>query len=410
MRKIFTILAAALLSVATLQATTFTQEIDLSGFGAWDGADYDATTKTLTPGKAWNGGSQWFGEYDASEYIQIVFELASACAQPVAFSISYADGTADQKAVLAAGVTSATIDLTGSSIKSFAVQLNSETFEGVTIVLGRVCLVGTNIKKHSLVTLNETVTEIMNWNTGLGGGDLSCAHAGDQVIINLAHIEGGEYSSQLQFKSHDEYLESFPANVELANDVAQIRFTLTSSDAALVRVYGAWLTGYYISVSSIQLQRYAVLTDTTVTLASWSGGVDVPHANLPTLKAGDVLCMDLTEAQVDGQIFLQHSWTNFTNTYNHVFTQEDVESLPKTFQIELTQALIDDLGTDNLTLQGQYYTCVKSYIIEGSEEPGPTTAIDQPAEQRRGIKILRDGQLFITRDNKTYTLQGQLIK
>lgn len=410
MKKIFTILAATLLSVTALQAATITQEIDFSDFGAWEGASYNATTKTLTPGKAWNGGSKWFGEYDASGYVQIVCELAEACTQPVAFSISYADGTADQKAILAAGVTSATIDMTSTSLKSFAVQLSSETFNGVTIVLSRFYLVGTNVKKHSLVTLNDTPTTIGNWNTGLGGGDLSSAHGGDQVIINLTHEDHGEYKSQLQFKSNDEYLESFPANVELADDVKQVRFTLTNADAAKVRVKGAWITGYFITVSSVQLQRYAVLTDTTVTLANWSGGVDVPHANLPTLKAGDVLCLDLTEAQVDGQIYLQHSWNNFTNTYNHAFTQEDVESLPKTFRINLTQALIEDLGSDGLTIQGQYYTCVKSYIEEGSDEPGPATAIDQPTEQRRGIKIMRDGVMYIRRGETLYNMQGQIVK
>ena len=410
MKKIFTILAAALLSVTALQAATITQEIDLSDFGAWEGGSYDSETKTLTPGKAWNGGSKWFGEYNAAEYIQIVLELVQTSTQPVAFSISYADGTADQKAILAAGATSATIDLTGEILKSFAVQLSSEAFEDVTIVLSRVYLVKTNIKKHSLVTLNETVTNIGNWNTGLGGGDLSIAHAGDQLIINLTHIDGGEYSSQLQFKSNDEYLESFPANMELANDVEQVRFTLTSADAAKVRVYGAWITGYYISVSSVQLQKYAVLTDTTVTLASWSGGVDVPHANIPTLKAGDVLCMDVTEATEGGQIYLQHGWVNFTTTYNHVFTADDVAALPKTFEIELTQALINDLGSDGLTLQGEYYTCVKSYIIEGSKTPDPSTAIDNTNVETKAVKFVKNGQLFIIRDNKTYTLQGQLVK
>ena len=411
-KKIFTFIAAALLSVTALQAATITQEIDITGFGPWDGATYNTETKTLNPGKAWNGGSQWFGEgenaYDASGYIQIVLELAEASTQPVAFSISYADGTADQKTVLAAGVTSGTIDLTGKLIKSFAVQLNSNTFDDVTIVLSRVYLVGTNVKKHSLVTLNSTPTKVENWDTGLGGGDLSIAHAGDQVIINLTHVDGGEYSSQLQFKSNDEYLESFPANVELADDVDQIRFTLTCADAAKVRVHGAWITGYYISVTSVQLQRYAVLTDTTVTLADWNGGVDVPHANLPTLKAGDVLCLDVTAATEGGQIYLQHGWANFTATYNHVFTADDVAALPKTFKFELTQALINDLGSDGLTIQGENYTCVKSYIEEGEE--GPTTAIDQATGEQKATKVLRNGQILIIRDNQTYTLQGQLIK
>ena len=196
----------------------------------------------------------------------------------------------------------------------------------------------------------------------------------------------------------------------MANDVEQVRFTLTSADAAKVRANGAWITGYYISVTSVQLQRYAVLTDTTITLADWSGGVDVPHANLPTLTAGDVLCLDVTAATEGGQIFLQHSWDNFTTTYNHVFTAEDVAALPKTFEIELTQALIDELGTGGLTIQGQYYTCVMSYIIEGSVIPGPTTAIDNTNEDAKAVKFFKDGQLFIIRDDKTYTLQGQLIK
>lgn len=41
---------------------------------------------------------------------------------------------------------------------------------------------------------------------------------------------------------------------------------------------------------------------------------------------------------------------------------------------------------------------------------GGTTAIDNTNADSKAVKLIRDGQVFILRDNKTYTLQGQLIK
>lgn len=420
MKKIFTIIAAMMLSLTAAFAVelTVTQELDLTGFGAWEGGSYDAETKTLTPGKAWNGGNKWFGSYDASGYNQIVFELAEACSQPVVFNVYYADETYKQKKVIAAGETFGQIELNSTSIKDIHIALNSATFEGVTIKFDRLYLVGTRIKKTSLVTLNDTETEIANWDQGIGfGGDVfNAVHAGDQMIFNFTHKDGGEWDSQIGASyNNGKYLESLPGNVNLDNNDTQLRFTLTTNDVDSLRKYGLWVGGYYITISSIQLQKFAVIMDVENSFAAdWSSGAfQVADADMPTLEDGDSLCVEVKTAVAGGQIMLQHTtdkeWTNFSPEFQHVFSAEDVAAMPKTIYLKFTTARITDLGSYKLCVNGNNFTLTKAYIIKGTPSADPTAIDEVSQSQCQCQKLIKNGQLFIIRDDKTYTIQGQRV-
>ena len=366
-KKIFLFIGAMLLAV-TANAGTITQDLDLSALAAGDNAEYNTASHVITPNAAWVGAGHWYGSYDVSDYSQIVIELASACAQPVSLSISYADGSADQQIILAAGATSGTIELNGSSLSNIWVALYSATYDEVTIALSRIYLKGTN-GKQSIITLNDTETEIGNWDTGLavGSSTFADAHAGDQVIINF--VTATAAYNQVQVMSNGETLDSYNPNIAtVAATVTQVRFTLTTADLTKVQANGIYIGGYYVTIKNVQLRKHAIFYTTLTTLGNWSGGVNVANANLPAMEDGNLLCFHVTAASVDGQVYLQHDWADFTYTTprNYVFTSEDVAALPKTFSIPVTHALLHQLGSQGLTINGQNFTFDEVFVAEGT--------------------------------------------
>ena len=72
------------------------------------------------------------------------------------------------------------------------------------------------------------------------------------------------------------------------------------------------------------------------------------------------------------------------------------------------------LTEENVTaLQGGVKLCGDGVTVTKlvlKKYKGGTTAIDNTNADSKAVKLIRDGQVFILRDNKTYTLQGQLIK
>ena len=136
---------------------------------------------------------------------------------------------------------------------------------------------------------------------------------------------------------------------------------------------------------------------------------------MPTLEDGDSLCVEVKTAVAGGQIMLQHTtaqdWSNFSPEFQHVFSAEDVAAMPKTFYMKFTTARITELGSYKLCVNGNNFTLTKVYIIKGTPDQGGTVALDQVSQgQGQSQKLIKDGQLFILRDGKTYTLQGQLVK
>lgn len=367
MRKIFLFISVTLLSVA-MQATSFTTDLDLTEFSAGENVTYNAETKVITPNVAWGGAGHWYGTYDASEYTQIVLELASACTQPISFTVSFTDYTPDQQIIIAAGSTTGTIELNGSTISNVWVALYSETYADVTIALSRIYLKGTK-GKQSTVTLNSTETSISNFDRGLAIGtyEFSDVHIGDQVIINFETTTAAYH--QIQVISNGETLESFNPNIaDVSESATQIRFTLTTADVAKVKAYGIYIGGYYVTIKSVQLRKHAIFYTTSTTIGSWSGGVNISYTNLPEMEDGNLLCFHVTAADVDGQIYLQHDWNDFSYTTprNYVFTSEDVAALPKTFSISVTHAMLHQLGSQGLTVNGQNFTFDEVFVAEGT--------------------------------------------
>jgi len=84
----------------------------------------------------------------------------------------------------------------------------------------------------------------------------------------------------------------------------------------------------------------------------------------------------------------------------------DVTEFPYDGALTLTAAHVAALQ-GGFTLGGTGVTITKLVL---KKFKGGTTAVDNTNADSKAVKLIRDGQVFILRDNKTYTLQGQLIK
>ena len=58
--------------------------------------------------------------------------------------------------------------------------------------------------------------------------------------------------------------------------------------------------------------------------------------------------------------------------------------------------------------ENDYYSFIK--VTYPASTPGPSTAIDNANVNANAVKFLRDGQLLIERDGKTYNAQGAQVR
>ena len=65
-------------------------------------------------------------------------------------------------------------------------------------------------------------------------------------------------------------------------------------------------------------------------------------------------------------------------------------------------------ATYNATEDGDYRTTVVSYAL--TVKSGSGTSLDNPTDEIKAVKFLENGQLFIRRGEKVYTITGELVK
>ena len=134
------------------------------------------------------------------------------------------------------------------------------------------------------------------------------------------------------------------------------------------------------------------------------------NAIVPTLKEGNVIRAYISSiaAWQTPQFSVQYKdgtdwdqWKDLTYKAAHGILSVTIPS-------DAVGTLLHDRG---IVISGIYYYINRVAIYAPK---GGTTAIETPSLVGEGrgeaAKILRNGQLFIIRDDKTYTLQGQLIK
>ena len=350
MRKIFSIFSAVLVSLA-LQATRFKANLDLSVLSNNDAevATYDADTKVITPKQAWAGVGHWYGSYDVSQYTQIVIKLANACSQPVQLSISHEGGEiADQAIIVPAGSTMGRLDLNSPSISNIWIALYSTSI--ANIELDSIYLEGT-YGDEEVIPLNSTETSIENYNTGVGAASdlFANVHAGDQVIVNFEHKEGGEYDSQVNITINGEALDYYGGAKSFGATTKQVRVTLTATDVAKAKLHGIYVNGYYVTIKSVQLRKFSTLLTEETTL-DWTG--QLYEASLFSgLTVGDVLYAKVSEiGELDSypQLYFDANWTSFAPATHYFFNDQT----PKTVSYTVTESMLSLIQSEGLRVRG----------------------------------------------------------
>ncbi len=363
MRKLFSILSVALLAL-NLNASQFTQEMSLEGFSVGDDANYNAGTKVLTPTAAWGGGQIWLESYDASQYTQLVLELASPCTQNVKFSVYYTAGdeTASQETILSAGATKATIELNGATIEKIFVSLYSETYADVTIAISRIYLVGTN-GKQSVVTIKDEEKATGDWANGmsLDASLFTDAHVGDQVIINFVTNPYTSGYYQVSATSNNTDLESLPGTVNVGEAATQVRFTLTEADLAKLKTYGAWINGHSVTLKSVQMKKHAILYAESTVVGEWTNVANLSADKFTGLSVGDIIKITLASVEKDGKLFLsQGNHSEFTVKPNFYFNSAISE--PFTVSYAINQSMLDELRANGMIIKGIKFTVTEVYV------------------------------------------------
>lgn len=222
----------AMLCVINAAAIERTKNIGFSDFSAWEPATWDANTKTLTPGKEWNGGQVWYGSYDASDYQQVILKLAETCTQNVALTVQYTDlkegSTTDYQhtqAVIEAGNTEAIVTLEKKNIRSIMIQLSSETFTGVTIKLSELYFYYKDDKVEIKKNLSNEEIELGNWAKykQLDAKLFNEAHAGDKVVVSVTKLDSSGDYCQVYFQ------DGSWSNISSDNNVSSITIDKNSA-------------------------------------------------------------------------------------------------------------------------------------------------------------------------------------
>lgn len=254
MRKIFTFFAAMMLSVTVANAAIETEDIN------WEIGD-----STFTLG-GWGQASQWSWQTGASNFEQVVVEVADHD-YDIVLEVQFSDGTADHasKAIMRAGTNSVAVDVKQDILHAVIIQNFSEN-ANVEITVKKLYFrkaTGT-IKTDSLLTTPVIFEDFKGWGEEiiLDQTKFAKINAGDVLELNYTVDE----QTYHQFKIQSSWLTYFPAflgtldaynQYNIATDVhlTQVRFTiLDDTDITNLKTQGGiHVNAKYLTLNSIVL-------------------------------------------------------------------------------------------------------------------------------------------------------------
>ena len=329
MRKFFTLIGAALLSLTTLHATAVTEDISLASFEVYQDegvphGSFDPSTLAFSEIKAWGGGQLWYSDQnadalDAEDFTHIGLDLAEAAANKVRIEVQYttADGGETQNVVLDAGETSKLLALNGRYIKKIEIK-NWSSADGASFTMSKLYFFKAIGKEetHNLFTGTHDVGS-WTWSQRLiiAKENFAAVHEGDKITIT--YTSGANGQCGVRIKSDVYFTESGQyAPIEQSQTDAEYSFVIREADIASLQANGMYITGTSLTISKVDLATYSqqVLVENVLhtgnELLDWGGGIWEHTTDLPTLAAGDELRVILSELDDSGnyQVYLKYGW------------------------------------------------------------------------------------------------------
>lgn len=364
MRKFFTLIGAALLSLTSLHATVETKDI----------------TWTLTAGgntfalDAWgNMETKWGWTEGCAEYDQLVFEFGNPTGD-IVVKAQFNDGTNDiaSTAVLHVGDNSLAVNVTADVLHSVDVK----NFSGAaqTITLNRMYLRRTVGAKQT-ETLWSGSMEFSDWKAWgdrlvIAPEKFAGIRAGD--LIQLEYSVSDSYQQINLISPYNSYKMAFVGvldgdnyNINSEANPSELTFAILSEDdiANLQTQGGLSINAVHITLTAVKLIKHETLWTGTQVIGEWSGSTRVEASKLANLKAGETLCIRVSALTEGGQVFLQYDngdWSTFEPTVNYIFTGSD--EAPMVVEIPVTSKMEQQLRGNDLIVQGLNYTMTDIYI------------------------------------------------
>ena len=227
---------------------------------------------------------------------------------------------------------------------------------------------------------------------------------GDLLAITVTEADA---TSQLAIQGSNWQNLDFNSGLSFTTTGKQTVVFLTDSAVAKVKDSGIIVKGYNCTISKVELLYKKSLwegeLDATTNWAQTDPALD--NTIFEDLKEGDLLGVTVSKINENNDGWHLYA---FRANYRTNFISHDMSDTGVGIDV-LSAADVDSLQNQTIILVASYLkvTDIHTYVAIKSVTP---TAIDNANVNDKAVKFFKDGQLFIIRDDKTYTLQGQLVK
>lgn len=369
MRKFFTLIGAALLSLTSLHATVVTKNVD------WVLKVGEVANNTFTV-NAWSSASLWDWMTGANEYEQLVIEVADHT-ENILVTVNFSDGSADiaSTGIMRVGTNSVAVDVTNPILHGIEVK-NFSGSADVTISVTSMYLrktIGAK-KTKNLWSGSMYFNDFKPWDSEiiLAHDAFADAHIGDILEIYYTLDENNYHQLSVQ-TSYNQYRPTFLGtldtynnyNIEKQANLNKLSFAIMDETdlTKLKEDGGLRINGKFFTATAVKLIKHEVLWTGTQVIGNWSGSTRVEASKLANLKAGKTLCIRVSALAEGGQVYLQYDngdWSGFEPTVNYIFTGSD--KAPMVVEIPVTSKMEQQLRGNDLIVQGLNYTMTDIYI------------------------------------------------
>ena len=381
MRKFFTLIGAALLSLTSLHATVETKDI----------------TWTLTDGgntfalDAWgNMATKWGRTEGCAEYDQLVFEFDNPTGD-IMVSVNFNNGGyVPASAALHAGSNSLAIDVKADALHSVDVKNFSGSAQ--TITLNRMYL-RKAVGPKQTETLWSGSMEFSNWKDWgdrlvIAPEKFADIHAGD--LIQLEYSVSDSYQQLNLISPYNSYNMAFPGvldggnyNINSEANPTELTFAILSEDdiTNLQNKGGLSINALHITLTAVKLIKHEVLWTGEQEIGEWTNAFDIPASKLSDLQVGNILCFRIsaigTEASPRVTLAYGDSWNSFNPTVEYYFQGGDIA--PMVVEFPVTYKMEQQLRGNKLVVRGVNYTVTDVYIKSGTPVTNVAAYLDVTA-------------------------------
>ena len=368
MRKFFTLIGAALLSLTSLHATVETKDI----------------TWTLTDGgntfalDAWgNMETKWEWTEGCAEYDQLVFEFDNPTGD-IMVSVNFNNGGyVPATAALHAGSNSLAIDVKADVLQSVDVKNYSSSAQ--TITLNRMYL-RRAVGPKQTETLWSGSMEFSDWKAWkdrltIAPEKFADIHEGDIIEFEYSLIGASDHkiNALTPYNSHyPEFLGALNSNnYDINKDAnpSKVNFAiLSSTDITNLQTDGGLsINALNITLTAVKLIRHITLWTGSTAAGSWSGYQEISTSKLSDLKVGNIICVRVSALTIDGEsqvALYDGSWADFDPQVQHIFQEGD--EAPMVVEFPVTYKMEQQLRGKNLLVRGKNFTMTDIYVLEGT--------------------------------------------